>query len=195
MRVQPAEDPLWQPLPPDDVAATVEAATTPQARMFVALAAVHAARPGQIRAMRLDDVDIGNRRIIIAGRQRPLDDLTRHALIDWLKHRRDRWPNTANPHLIINMATALGLGPVSPTYLAPLLRGVTASIERLRIDRQLDEALACGADPLHLVEMFGVPESTGIKYANAARQLLNTAIEHHPAGSVRESRVWRTNRD
>ncbi|MDG4834803.1 hypothetical protein O7627_36665 [Solwaraspora sp. WMMD1047] len=69
---------------------------------------------------------------------------------------------------------------------------MTASIEKLRIDRQLDEALACGADPLHLVEMFGVAESTGIKYANAARQLLSTPIEDHLAGRVHESRSPRS---
>lgn len=38
----------------------------------------------------LDDVDIGNRRLTIAGRVRPLDDLTLKLLLDWLEHRRTR---------------------------------------------------------------------------------------------------------
>jgi integrase len=42
----------------------------------VALAAVHAARPAQIRALQLSDADLGNRRLTIAGKTRPLDDLS-----------------------------------------------------------------------------------------------------------------------
>jgi integrase len=48
------------------------------------LAAVHAARAGAIRAAQLDDVDLGNRRLIIAGRVRPIDQLTHQILLDWL---------------------------------------------------------------------------------------------------------------
>jgi hypothetical protein len=40
----------------------------------------------------LDDVDLGNRRLTIAGHTRPLDDLTLKLLLDWLEHRRRRWP-------------------------------------------------------------------------------------------------------
>ena len=92
----------------------------PHARLFVALAAVHAARPGQIRALQLSDVDLGNRRLIIAGQARPLDDLTRKVLEDWLAYRRQRWPNTANPHLLISVATAPGTGPVSHAWVRSL---------------------------------------------------------------------------
>lgn len=59
----------------------------------------------------LDDADLGSRRITIAGRTHPLDDLTRQLILAWLGHRRHRWPNTANPHLIINMNTALETDP------------------------------------------------------------------------------------
>jgi integrase len=101
---------LWQPLRPDELGHTVSAAVTPQARLYVAHAAVHAARPGQIRAVQLDDVGLARRRITIA--------------------------------------------------------------ERLRIDRQLDEALATGGDPLHLALVFGISEDTAIRYAADARALL-----------------------
>jgi hypothetical protein len=60
------------------------------------LAAVHAARAGAIRAAQLDDVDLGNRRLIIAGRVRPIDEFTHQVLLDWLGYRRTRWPDTAN---------------------------------------------------------------------------------------------------
>jgi hypothetical protein len=45
------------------------------------------------------------------------------------------------------------------------------------MDRQLEEALVHGPDPLHLAVVFGVSEKTAIRYAAAARQLLTTPIE------------------
>ncbi|MEU2588798.1 hypothetical protein ABZ612_39530 [Streptomyces avermitilis] len=66
----------------------VAGATTPDIKLITALAAVHAARPKMIRTMQLDDVDLGNGRITVAGHVRPLDDLTRQAVLDWLDHRQ-----------------------------------------------------------------------------------------------------------
>jgi integrase len=159
------------------VQASVAAATKPVTRLVLALAAVHAARPKAIRALRLDDVDLGNRRLVIAGRVRPLDDLTRVVLLEWLHHRRSRWPNTANPYLIINQQTALELGTISGVWITEAFRGLTATLERLRVDRQLDEALTCGPDPLHLAAVFGLDTKTAIRYASAARKLLASAPE------------------
>ena len=48
------------------------------------LAAVHAARTGAIRALFLDDVDLGNRRLTIAGRTRPIDEFSYQILLEWL---------------------------------------------------------------------------------------------------------------
>ncbi|WP_274567748.1 hypothetical protein [Streptomyces spiramyceticus] len=176
---------VLQPLPPTHVARSAEAVTTPAGRLALVLAAVHAARPGTIRSQQLDDVDLGNRRITLNGRSHPLDDLTRQTLLDWLEHRRRRWPNTANPHLIINMNTALGTGPVSPWWIERELRGQDATLDRLRADRQLEEALVHGPDPLHLAEVFGIDEKTAIRYAAAARQLLERPLETDPATSPR----------
>jgi hypothetical protein len=168
-----------QALRPVEVGDAVAAATTPAARLVLALAAVHAARSGAIRALRLDDVDLGNRRLVIAGRIRPLDDLTRQILLGWLDHRRTRWPNTANPHLIVNQQTAMETGPVSSVWVTKALRGQAATLERLRVDRQLEEALINGPDPLHLAAVFGIDQKTAIRYAASARQLLETAAEQH----------------
>ena len=93
------------------------AAVTPAARLTLALAAVHAARPKTIRELHLADIDIGNRRLVITGQARPLDDLTRHLLLTWLAHRGRRWPGTANPHLIINQQTAMTTRAVSENWL------------------------------------------------------------------------------
>jgi len=175
---------LIQPLSPAEINQATSAAVTPAARLAVALAAVHAARPKTIRELHLGDVDLGNRRLVIAGRARPLDDLTASMLLAWLQHRGRRWPGTANPHLIINQQTAMTTRAVSENWLAGSCRGFTATLERLRVDRQLEEALACGADPLHLAAVFGTDDTTAIKYATIARQLQETAAEQHaPSGS------------
>lgn len=162
---------IWQPLSDNEIAAALRAADTPQARLCVALAAIYAARPGQIRALLLDDVDLGNRRIIVGGRKLPIDEVTATVLREWLDHRRNRWPSTANPHLLISKETALRTGPVSNKFL-PNQHGGTATLERLRIDRKLEEAINCGADPLHLSAMFGITDTNAIRWATNARQLL-----------------------
>ena len=175
---------LIQPLQPAEIDQATSAAVTPAARLAVALAAVHAARPKTIRELHLGDIDLGNRRLVIAGKARPLDDLTANLLLGWLTHRGRRWPGTANPHLIINQQTAMTTRAVSENWLTGSCRGLTATLERLRVDRQLEEALTSGADPLHLAAMFGIDDTTAIKYATIARQLLQTAAEqHHPSGS------------
>ncbi len=152
----------------------------------LALAAVHAARPKAIRQLQLSDVDLGNRQLVVTGRVRPLDDLTRQVLLAWLAYRRRRWPNTANPHLILSQQSAMETGPVSRPWMTEAFRGLDATLERLRVDRQLDEALTRGADPLHLTAVFGLDEKTAIRYAHAARQLLISAAEQDTAsGSPR----------
>lgn len=176
-------DPIRQRLSDGDISRAVDAARTPQARLCVTLAAVHAARTGQIRALHLDDVDLGNGRLTIAGTPRPLDDLTRRVLLAWLRHRASRWPSTANPHMLISKETALRHGPVSANFILDL-RGQPTSLERLRIDRQLEEALAQAGDPLALAAMFGISESTAITYAINARRLLDADHDARPPGSL-----------
>ncbi len=177
---------IAQPLGQDDVDQAAGAAATPTARLVLVLAAVHAARTGAIRAIQLDDVDLGNRRLTITGRVRPIDEFTHQILLDWLGCRRTRWPDTANPHLLINQHSAMGTGPVSTIYFAKTkLRGQAATLERLRVDRQLEEALAHGPDPLHLAAVFGLDPKTAIRYAENARLLLTTrADEQDPASST-----------
>jgi len=179
-------DKVIQPLTQASIDAAVAAVTTPAGRLVLGLAAIHAARKKAIREIVVDDIDLGNRRLTIAGRSRPLDDLTRQLLLTWLAERRRRWPATANPHLIINTQTAMEKSPVSGVWINRELRGQAATLERLRVDRQLCEARATGADPLHLAAVFGIHETTAMRYALSARQLLETAAERQdPAGCPR----------
>jgi integrase len=119
-----------QPLVPAQADRSVAAAITPAARLILALAAVHAARVAQIGALMLDDLDVGNRRLTVAGRVRPLDDLTLKLLLDWLEHRRSRWPITANLHLLINNQTATKTNRASNHWISATLRGQDATLER-----------------------------------------------------------------
>jgi hypothetical protein len=137
-----------------------------------------------IRTLRLDDRDLANRRLTIAGRARPLDELTHRVLLAWHHHCRRRSPNTANPHLLISFRTAVGRGPVSAPWTNLILRGLPGTLERQRIDRQLEVALTHRADPLHLAAVLDLDESTAIRYAVAARQLLERAHEADPATSL-----------
>ena len=52
------------------------------------------------------------------------------------------------------------------------------------MDRQLDEALTQGPDPLHLAAVFGLDDKTAIRYANAARHILETSAEQRENGSA-----------
>lgn len=170
-------EPVIIPLTPAAIDDATDAAATPAARLALILAAVHAARPQAIRTLTIDHVDLPNRRLTIADVTRPLDELTHHAINQWLTERQRRWPNTANPYLIINKQTASNTRPVSHNALTAPFRGRAAGLEALRIDRQLDEALTRGPDPLHLAAVFGIDDTTAIRYADAARRLLAAPAE------------------
>lgn len=181
IRLPRPSSPLPQPLTADKMAPVIQAASRPHLRLAVVLAAVHAAQLGDIINLQVSDVDIGDRLLTIAGRTRPMDELTRRALEDWLDYRRGRWPNTANPHLLVSARSAVGLGPVSRSWLGLTFRGLPATLDQLRIDRCLDEAIVSGADPLHVALVLNLCETTAIRYAAAARQILATGVETQAA--------------
>jgi hypothetical protein len=62
--------------------------------------------------------------------------------------------------------------PQQPPLIKKHFTGLAATIEQMRTDRQLEEALSAGPDPLHLAAVFGISHQTAIRYAHAARQLL-----------------------
>jgi hypothetical protein len=64
------------PMTDTEIRAVEQAATSPAQRLIVALAAVHAARWAAIRDLSLDDLDLPNRRITIAGHPQRLGELT-----------------------------------------------------------------------------------------------------------------------
>jgi integrase family protein with SAM-like domain len=172
-RLSAAEpEPSLLPMTDDEVRAVEQAITLPGQRLIVALAAVHAARWESIPALTLDDPGLPNRRITIAGHPQRPGDLSRKALRAWLDYRRATWPNTPNRHVLISKRTALGDAPVTRGYLDFHLKPHGVSVERIRRDRILHEALTGRPDPLHLSLMFGISERPASQYARIARDLL-----------------------
>lgn len=160
------------PLTDSEIHAVEQLAGDPAQRLIITLAAIHAARTGAIRHLMLDDLDLPNRRIAIGGHRRRLDELTHKALRTWLDHRRSTWPHTPNRHVLIAGRTALGIGPVSEVYLRDRLGRLGFTIDRIRSDRVLHEALTAGPDPLHLTLVFNLSHATASRYTTLAEQLL-----------------------
>ena len=160
------------PMTDAEIRAVEQVAASPAQRLIVALAAVHAARWAAIRDLTLDDLDLPNQRITIAGHPQRLGELTGQALRAWLGHRRATWPHTPNRHVLISEKTALDTAPVSRSYLNWNLQRHGISIERIRRDRILHEALTARADPLHLALIFGLSHTTASRYTLIACDLL-----------------------
>jgi len=53
--------------------------------------------------------------------------------------------------VLITQHTANETGPIGRALFGEVFFGLAASLDRLRIDRQLEEAHTHGADPLHLL--------------------------------------------
>ncbi|WP_351232167.1 hypothetical protein [Streptomyces sp. NPDC002133] len=87
---------------------------------------------------------------------------------------------------------------VSGWWIKHDLHGQNATLERLRVDRQLEEALVHGPDPLHLAKVFGLeektPSATRTPPANSWRPTLSGLPEPIPTSaeySAHEGK-WRT---
>ncbi|WP_238845622.1 hypothetical protein [Nocardia terpenica] len=156
-------------------------ATDPAWQVIVALAAENAARTGAIRRLKLTDVDLANHRITLAGRRQRLGGLGHRAIRRWLDHRRATWPNTANPHVQVSPKTVHGTAPISQIFVNLRMQRVGCTVDRIRSDRILHEALTAGPDPLHLTLVFGISHNTAARYASVAEHLLSGELEHPPA--------------
>lgn len=158
------------PLSPQALATLGQAARTdPVLRVVLALIGVQALHPHQARQLQLDHLDLPNRQLHLDTGSRPLDPFTADAIAAYLDHRRQRWPNTANPHLLLTRRTAHEHGPVSAYWLERRLDGLPVTLRQLREDRILEEASVTGGDPLHLTVMFGLTAKPALRYAQTVR--------------------------
>lgn len=179
-----------------DCARVVASATGTGGPLVVAPGGVHAARPGQIRALTLADADLWQRRLVVAGNPRRMDELTRQVLLDRLVHRRTAWAHTANPHLLLTSLSARPLAPVSPTWLS----WVAATDPCLHRAHLLKEGLRLIFQMLH--EQAGPALDRWVSWARRCRipafvtlqrrivkhrARILAAIEHHLSNGLVES--------
>jgi integrase len=176
------------PMTDDEIHAVEQLAVRPAQRLIIALLAVHAARPASIQHLTLEDVDLPNRRITLAGHPHRLGEMTAQTLRTWLDHRRATWPHSPNQHVLISGKTALGPQPVSKTYFKWHLRDHGIHPERIRADRILHEALTVGPDPLHLSLVFSLSHTTASRYVRVAEHLLGDPTERAEAPPPRHER-------
>jgi hypothetical protein len=157
-----------EPLPLDDLAALREAITSadPARAAMTALAAFHGLRNHHLRGILLTDLD--GRRLRTGGRTILLAVPVRQRLTAWLDHRASRWPATLNPHLFINVRTAVRTGQVSSLYIT---QAAGIPVQRIREDRILHEAHATSGDVRRLCDLFGLSIKAAERY---------TATRGHP---------------
>jgi len=151
----------------------IDRADGPMAQLTVALVAIHGLGKREAPRLLMADLDLPGGRLLVrrslALHTVYLDDLTRALAIAWLRERHRRWPATANPHLLVSQQTAAmnALPPVSSMVMNEIFRPLGLTPSGLRQDRILDEARQT-ADPVHLMRVFGISDTTGMKYVYAA---------------------------
>lgn len=146
----------------------------PDHRLVVLLAGVHALSRADMCTLTLDDVDLDAKTIVVRGTRRPLDRIVEGHVVDWLRIRRDRWPRSANPHLLVSYKSAYGIGPVSVGYFKGVFANLPTTAAGLRADRLLAEANDGGGDPLRLVRLFGLSHAGALRYCTSSE--LDTAV-------------------
>jgi hypothetical protein len=168
-------------LDPATRGALLDQLTRADHRLVLLLAGVHALSRADIIGLRLDDVDLRDDvgTLTARGARRILDEPTRTTLACWLDERRRRWPATANPHLLISIRSALGLGPVSAGYLRGVTANLPVTLHQLRADRLLTHARDTDGDPLSLHRLFGLSADTAVRYCTELD--VPTPGHDHPA--------------
>lgn len=96
-----------------------------------------------------------------------LDEITAALASQWLRYRHQRWPGSRNPHLLVNQRTAADTSPAGTTMIGNIFEPLGARPVRLPQDPILDEARHT-ADPVHLIRVFGISESTAMHYVYTA---------------------------
>lgn len=141
---------------------------------IIALVAIHAVHVREVRNLAVADVDFARATVTIERIRAParvvhLDTLTVGLLKAWLRERQHRWPTTDNDHLFITAAGAFNIQhpPVSTSMINTAFRRLGLTPRQVRIDRILHEALVT-ADPVHLMQVFGVSVRSAVHYVHAA---------------------------
>ncbi|MGW3954689.1 hypothetical protein ACWEKM_28000 [Streptomyces sp. NPDC004752] len=159
-------------IPSDLLMGLLDQTATPLGRLVVALASIHALPGHEIQTLHTTGLDLSRGTLEVRrGLLRHtlyLEELTHQLAADWTTYRYQRWPASANPHLLVSQKTAVD--PDHPTVSIGLLSGALPrglTLSGLRQDRILNEASE-SADPLRLMRLFGITEQTAMRYVTAA---------------------------
>jgi hypothetical protein len=82
------------------------------------------------------------------------------------RYRHRRWL-TVNPHLFISQQTAATVSLLTPVFMDNFFIPLGLQASKIRQDRILDEAHYT-ADPVRLMRIFGISDTTALKYVHAA---------------------------
>lgn len=131
----------------------------PAVALAVALVAFHALSGKQVRELQLTDIVDG--RLLLGERDIPLAAPVQTRLAAWLDYRSSTWPNSINPHLLINRRTAPRL--VAAGHSFPW-KNTGFRPQALREDRILHEIRATGGDVRRLCDLFGLSVEGATRY-------------------------------
>ncbi|WP_237408932.1 hypothetical protein [Streptomyces sp. M2CJ-2] len=159
-------------VPSDQLAGLLGHARNAFERFVIVLVCVHALNGTDLRGLLLADLNLPRERLVV---RRPglrhviyLDELTYRCASEWTRERHRRWPATPNPHLLINRWTAADAQPaISSTTIGKVFTATGLPMQTLRQDRILHEAFET-EDPLHLMRLFGINDTTAMRYIKAA---------------------------
>lgn len=147
----------------------------PAVALAVALVAFHALTGKQVRELQLTDIIDG--RLLLGGRDIPLAAPVRTRLAAWLDHRNQTWPNSLNPHLLINRRSAPRLVAAGHSYP---WKDTAFRPQELREDRILHEIHASGGDVRRLCDLFGLSVEAATRYAATLDQTDLGAVDPPP---------------
>jgi len=132
----------------------------PAGAALAALVIFHGLAPDELRDLMLTDVRDG--RLHLSNRVVSMAEMVKQRLATYLTYRRQRWPNTVNPHFFIHERSATGTEPVKHYWVNGRL-GMPA--RALRQHRIVDEVQATAGDLRRICDFFGVTMATAQHYA------------------------------
>ncbi len=141
---------------------TSEAGVHPHEALVGVMALLHAASNGELRHLRVADVDHAARTLRL-GRRRlpvPIDPLTMAVLRRCLDHRASL--HTSNPHVIMTKVTRTRTTSSSTAYMCHVLDPAGVSPKRLRSTRIVD--LVVSLDPKVVGEALGMKPEGLVDY-------------------------------
>ncbi|HEX5115990.1 MAG TPA: hypothetical protein VFW65_12400 [Pseudonocardiaceae bacterium] len=155
-----------QPLP-TDLDRLREAVRSPQPvrAALAVLVAFHGLRNHELSTLLL--TEIHDARLHQKRRTILLAEPVRAKLAAWLDERARRWPSTVNPHLFVNLHSAVHTGPVHREWIT---RTIGVSAQAIREDRILNEALTTGGDIRRLCDLFGLTIGGAERYIRGTEQ-------------------------